>query len=119
MLLNTRHYSTAVDVWSIACIWAEMLLNSQALFPGDCEIDQLFKIFEVLGTPTEETWPGVSQLPDYKPTFPKFHGQGLRKVLGQTLSESGLDLMEKMLTMDPIKRISCKDALEHRYFTEQ
>ena len=119
VLLNTRHYSTAVDVWSIACIWAEMLLNSQALFPGDCEIDQLFKIFEVLGTPTEETWPGVSQLPDYKPSFPKFRGQGLRKVLGPTLSEAGLDLMEKMLTMDPIKRISCKDALEHPYFAEK
>ncbi|CAL6046233.1 Kinase [Hexamita inflata] len=118
VLLNTRHYSTAVDVWSIACIWAEMIMNSQPLFPGDCEIDQLFKIFEVLGTPTDQTWPGITQLPDYKPSFPKFKGVGLKKALGGNLSEAGLDLMASMLEMDPVKRISCKDALKHPYFQE-
>lgn len=118
ILLNTRHYSTAVDVWSIACIWAEMLLDSQALFPGDCEIDELFKIFEVLGTPTEETWPGVTQLPDYKSTFPRFRGLGLARALRGKLDGPGLELLSRMLEMNPVKRASCRDCLGHPYFDD-
>ncbi|CAN6442564.1 unnamed protein product [Victoria cruziana] len=71
ILLGSRHYSTPVDVWSVGCIFAEMV-NRRPLFPGDSEIDELFKIFRVLGTPTEETWPGVTSLPDYKTSFPKW-----------------------------------------------
>jgi serine/threonine protein kinase len=56
---------------SIGCIFVEMI-NHRPLFPGDSEIDQLFKIFRTLGTPTEATWPGVSQLPDFKDTFPQW-----------------------------------------------
>ena len=48
------------------------MINHRPLFPGDSEIDQLFKIFRALGTPTESTWPGVSQLPDFKDTFPQW-----------------------------------------------
>ena len=48
------------------------MINHRPLFPGDSEIDQLFKIFRTLGTPTEATWPGVSQLPDFKDTFPQW-----------------------------------------------
>jgi len=48
------------------------MINHRPLFPGDSEIDQLFKIFRTLGTPTESTWPGVSQLPDFKDTFPQW-----------------------------------------------
>eukprot|EP00703_Trepomonas_sp_PC1_P004885 JAP91721.1 Kinase, CMGC CDK [Trepomonas sp. PC1] len=118
VLLGTRHYSTAVDVWSIACIWAEMLMNSQPLFPGDCEIDQLFKIFQVLGTPNEETWPGVTQLQDYKDSFPNFAGVGLQKKLQDALSEAGIDLMARMLEQDPVKRLSAKECLEHPYWNE-
>ena len=50
ILLGVRHYSTPVDVWSIGCIFAEMI-NGKPLFPGDSEIDELFKIFKILGTP--------------------------------------------------------------------
>ncbi|XP_064975416.1 cell division control protein 2 homolog 1 isoform X3 [Musa acuminata AAA Group] len=71
ILLGSRHYSTPVDVWSIGCIFAEMV-NQRPLFPGDSEIDELFKIFRVLGTPNEETWPGVTSLPDFKSAFPKW-----------------------------------------------
>eukprot|EP01018_Ginkgo_biloba_P020448 Gb_39785 [translate_table: standard] len=71
ILLGSRHYSTPVDVWSVGCIFAEMV-NQRPLFPGDSEIDELFKIFRVLGTPNEETWPGVTSLPDFKSAFPKW-----------------------------------------------
>ncbi|KAH0569649.1 Kinase, CMGC CDK [Spironucleus salmonicida] len=120
ILLNTRHYSTAVDVWSIGCIWCEMLCNSTPLFPGDSEIDQLFKIFEVLGTPgVPGKWESARDLPDFKGNFPNFKGVGLRRILGaERLSENGWDLLEKMLEMDPVARISCKDAMGHCYWGE-
>ena len=123
VLLGTRHYSTAVDVWSIACIWAEMLLGSKPLFAGDSEIDQIFKIFEVLGTPTEQNWPGIEQLPDYKRTFPKFRAVGLATALGVTdagreLGDAGMDLMRRMLEVDPVKRISARECLTHPYFAQ-
>lgn len=56
ILLGARHYSTPVDVWSIGCIFAEMI-NHAPLFPGDSEIDELFRIFRVLGTPDDDMWP--------------------------------------------------------------
>ncbi|KAH8030978.1 hypothetical protein HPB51_012446 [Rhipicephalus microplus] len=68
ILLGASRYSTPVDVWSIECIFE--LLTGKTLFRGDSEIDQLFRIFRVLGTPTTDTWPEVTQLPNYKPTFP-------------------------------------------------
>eukprot|EP01047_Picozoa_sp_COSAG01_P046712 COSAG01_NODE_4407_length_5056_cov_4.859794_7_plen_115_part_00 len=60
---------------SIGTIFAEMVMK-QPLYPGDSEIDELFKIFRTLGTPTEAIWPGVSKLPDFKPTFPKWCVRG-------------------------------------------
>lgn len=116
ILLGSRHYSTSVDVWSVACIWAEMLLKAP-LFPGDSEIDQLFKIFEVLGLPDDNTWPGVTSLPDWKPTFPKFRGKTLKRVIGDRLDDEGFSLLSAMLEMDPVRRISAKAALEHPYFS--
>jgi len=65
ILLGASKYSCPVDIWSIGCIFAEMA-NKRPLFQGDSEIDQLFRIFRVLKTPTEDLWPGVSSLPDYK-----------------------------------------------------
>jgi serine/threonine protein kinase len=57
ILLGSKHYSTAVDMWSLGCIFAEMV-NRHPLFPGDSEIDEIFRIFRILGTPNEEIWPG-------------------------------------------------------------
>lgn len=65
ILLGSKHYATPVDIWSVGCIFAEMV-NGRPLFPGDSEIDELFRVFRNLGTPNEEVWPGVSNLPDFK-----------------------------------------------------
>ena len=67
VLLGSPKYSCPIDMWSIGTIFAEMV-NRRPLFQGDSEIDQLFRIFRVLRTPTEELWPGVTQLPDFKVT---------------------------------------------------
>jgi serine/threonine protein kinase len=115
ILLGSKHYSTPVDMWSVGCIFAE-LVNRKPLFPGDSEIDELYKIFQLLGTPTEETWPGFSALPDYMPTFPHWKARDLREKV--PLCEQGIDLMLKMLTYEPSKRISAKAAMDHPYFDD-
>ncbi|KAF9585381.1 Cyclin-dependent kinase catalytic subunit [Lunasporangiospora selenospora] len=114
ILLGSRHYSTAVDMWAVGCIFAEML-TKKALFPGDSEIDELFKIFKVRGTPTESLWPGVSQLTDWKSTFPTWKPIALKPMF-PSLCDDGLDLMEQMIEYDPARRISAKRALLHPYF---
>ncbi|KAG5578275.1 hypothetical protein H5410_058409 [Solanum commersonii] len=116
ILLGSRHYSTPVDVWSAGCIFAEMV-NQQPLFPGDSEIDELFKIFRVVGTPIEDTWTGVTSLPDYKSTFPKWPPKDLATVV-PNLDTAGFDLLGKMLCLDPSKRITARSALEHEYFKD-
>ncbi|XP_054732710.1 cyclin-dependent kinase 1 [Anastrepha obliqua] len=114
VLLGSQRYSCPVDVWSIGCIFAEMSTR-KPLFQGDSEIDQLFRIFRILKTPTEETWPGVTTLPDYKSTFPCWSTNQLTNQL-KNLNERGIDLIQKMLIYDPVHRISAKDILEHPYF---
>ncbi|PSS03396.1 kinase-like domain-containing protein [Coniella lustricola] len=115
ILLGGRQYSTGVDMWSVGCIFAEMCTR-KALFPGDSEIDEIFKIFRVLGTPTEEIWPGVTSYPDFKASFPKWTRDD--KPLCQNLDSHGLDLLEAMLVYDPAGRLSAKMACNHPYFED-
>lgn len=101
ILLGTKFYATGVDIWSLGCIFAEMVrsehvrvwpefrlikemcgffLNStqiikKPMFPGDSEIDQLYRIFQYMGTPTESVWPGCTLLPDFKSIFPKWEAR--------------------------------------------
>ncbi|XP_065312448.1 cyclin-dependent kinase 2-like [Dermacentor albipictus] len=116
ILLGSRFYSTSVDVWSIGCIFAEMLML-KALFAGDSEIDQLFRIFRTLGTPDENSWPGVTNLPDYKATFPRWEPQSLVNIING-LDADGEDLILKLLIADPDARMPAKRALSHRYFRD-
>jgi cyclin-dependent kinase 2 len=116
ILLGGRQYSTPVDIWSVGCIFAEMA-QKRPLFMGDSEIDQLFKIFKVLGTPNEETFPGIGNLPDFKPTFPKWRPQNLERLV-PNLCDRGVDLLSQMVCYDPAKRISARAALSHPYFQD-
>ena len=116
ILLGATHYSTPVDLWSIGCIFAEMAKGSP-LFPGDSEIDQLFRIFRTKGTPTEQIWPGVGKLPDMKDKFPRWTPQNLARIVSR-LNDKGTDLFSKMLIFSPSKRITASKALRHPYFSE-
>jgi len=119
ILLGCKQYSTPVDIWSIGCIFAE-LVTRMPLFPGDSEIDQLYRIFRCFGTPTEELWPGVSLFKDFKPTFPQWRPVNLIEAVPaiNTLDAPGLDLLKRMLVYEPSKRISARDALKHPFFDE-
>ncbi|KAF2472565.1 Pkinase-domain-containing protein [Lindgomyces ingoldianus] len=108
ILLGGRQYSTGVDMWSVGCIFAEMCTR-KPLFPGDSEIDEIFKIFRILGTPTEGDWPGVTSFPDFKPSFPKWQRTDVANTV-TTLDDLGLDLLEALLVYDPAGRISAKQA---------
>ncbi|KAK2049878.1 Pkinase-domain-containing protein [Colletotrichum caudatum] len=114
ILLGGRQYSTGVDMWSVGCIFAEMCTR-KPLFPGDSEIDEIFKIFRTLGTPTEDVWPGVTSYPDFKSSFPKWI-RDESQPLCTNLDAEGLELLEMMLVYDPASRISAKSACNHPYF---
>uniref|UniRef100_A0A4W4DXN4 cyclin-dependent kinase n=1 Tax=Electrophorus electricus TaxID=8005 RepID=A0A4W4DXN4_ELEEL len=118
LLLGAKEYSTAVDMWSVGCIFGE-LLTQKPLFPGKSEIDQINKIFKDLGSPSEKIWPGYVELPAVKKmTFTDYPYNNLRKRFGALLSDQGFDLMNKFLTYCPAKRISADEALMHEYFQE-
>lgn len=100
LLLGTKFYTMAIDIWSLGCIFAEMVrkfkkipkisilkispnlqITKRPIFHGDSEIDQIFRIFRVLGTPDDKIWPGVTELPDFKAIFPKWEPQRLHEVV--------------------------------------
>ena len=76
------------------------------LFPGDSELQELLHIFKLLGTPTEDTWPGISKLKDWH-EFPQWAPSDLRLTFPQ-LEEAGIDLMQSMFVYNPAERLSVR-----------
>lgn len=113
LLFGSKFYGRGVDLWSVGIILAELLLRAPFL-PGNSDIEQLSRIFTARGTPTEETWPGVSSLPDYIPFQPQ-PGRPLREHFSAA-SDDTLELLEGLLKLDPGARLSARHALAHRYF---
>ncbi|KAI9206201.1 kinase-like domain-containing protein [Polychytrium aggregatum] len=117
LLLGAPYYCGAVDMWSVGCIFAELMIRNPYV-AAETDIGQLTKIFEARGTPTETDWPGVKELPGWalaepKAPIPKPPLLSLFSAAGEDV----LDLLESMLIYDPLKRITANDALAHRYFT--
>lgn len=132
LLLGAHDYTPAIDVWAIGCIYGEMLALSP-LFKGDeikmedkkvvpFQSTQMLRIMELLGTPTEERWPGLKNYPEYYQlsSFEVRYWNNLLPQWYQTVKNrdpQGLDLLMKMLQYDPKSRITAKQALEHVFFT--
>lgn len=141
LLYGARYYSASIDMWSVGCIFAELMLRVP-YFAGDSDIDQLGKIFAALGTPTEANWPGefivvvvikdficlllvlllisscssgLTLLPDYLPFQPST-GTPMRQLF-PTASEDALDLLASLLRFNPATRQSAKETLSHAYFS--
>ncbi|KRX01199.1 Protein kinase-like domain [Pseudocohnilembus persalinus] len=117
VLLGSKHYSTSIDIWSIGCIFIELILL-KPIFPGQNEEDQLKKIFKIMGTPQVDKWPGLADLPNWKEDkFERFAGEDFRKICPQ-LDDLGIDLLQKTLRCNPSERITAKQALDHPYFKD-
>jgi len=116
VLLGSRTYNTSIDIWSAGCIMAEMF-TGRPLFPGTTNEDQLLKIFRLMGTPSERSWPGISSFPEYKPNWPIYATQELRNILPQ-VDGLGLQLLGQMLQMRPEMRCSAQQALAHPWFAD-
>ncbi|KAI3506285.1 hypothetical protein L1887_28642 [Cichorium endivia] len=114
ILVDKKQVTTAVDVWSVGCVFAEMVTR-KPLFPAKTEFNQLAKIFSIMGTPSEETWPGISGIYPYLHVYSNCKPKDLRKLV-PGLEPAGIDLLNKLLYMDPKKRIPAIKALEHEYF---
>ncbi|XP_050074277.1 cyclin-dependent kinase 14 isoform X1 [Anopheles maculipalpis] len=118
VLLGSTEYSTSLDIWGVGCIFVEMI-TGMPTFPGIRDTyDQLDKIFKILGTPTEDTWPGVTHLPGYKLQmlgFFKPRKLGLSFPRLYDINE-GETMATSFLQLNPDNRISADEALRHRYF---
>ncbi|KAL1518247.1 hypothetical protein ABEB36_001896 [Hypothenemus hampei] len=116
LLFGAKQYGICIDIWAVGCILAELLLRVP-LFPGESDLDQLTKIFGVLGSPTEETWPGVKMLSDYMEfkTFPSIPLKSIFTAAGDDL----LDLLEAMLALNPIARKNCTECLKMPFFSNK
>jgi len=117
VLFGAKLYNTSIDMWSAGCIFAELANAGRPLFPGSDVDDQLKRIFKLLGTPTEETWPGMTSLPDYK-TFPLYQPTMTLQQVCPKLSSKGRDLLQRLLICNPALRMSAEDAMTHSYFAD-
>lgn len=116
LLFGARQYNVGVDIWAVGCILAELLLRVPFL-PGDSDLDQLTKIFQALGTPTEENWPDVKLLPDYM-QFKSFPGTPFHHIFTAAPNDL-LQLIEKLLALSPSNRCTCTEALNMPYFSNK
>ncbi|CAJ0586750.1 unnamed protein product, partial [Mesorhabditis spiculigera] len=114
LLYGARSYGVNVDIWAMGCIFAELLLRNP-IFPGESDLDQLIKIYRFLGTPTTEDWPLMESLPDYIPFREPCQRVDLRQVFS-AVSDSAIELLEKMLEFDPLKRWDSDQCLSSVYF---
>ncbi|KAI0233126.1 negative regulator of the PHO system [Massospora cicadina] len=115
VLLGSRNYSTAIDLWSVGCIMAELYLG-RPLFPGLNNDDQLLRIFRLLGTPSEQTWPTVSQYTNWHGNYPYYPPTSIAQAIPTHSDYNALDLIMRFLQYQPQHRLSAHEALEHPYF---
>ena len=117
LFFGDSYYGNKIDIWSIGCVFAELIIG-KPIFKANNELGTLSNIIEIIGCPSEENWPGVSQLPNYLPfTGGEFK---LGKMLEEGgLSKEGIDIVTKMLMLDPKKRPSCEEMLKDEYFKKE
>ena len=114
ILLGEKVYALPVDIWAIGAILIEMSTKHPS-FPGNSEIDELFKIFRVHGTPNTSLWPEALGLYDLNDRFPQWPTLDISK-FAPHLSREGIDLIEGMLCLSPADRLSASECLNHPYF---
>lgn len=115
VLLQSPYYNSATDMWAMGAIMAE-LFTLQPLFPGSSEVDEIYKICSVIGTPDHQTWSeGLRLAASMNYKFPQFKSTDL-SVLIPTASEEAIDLMTSLLSWDPVRRPTASESLRHPFF---
>lgn len=116
LLMGSTDYGREVDIWGVGCLLIELYTKS-AIFQGAEEISQLYKIYEVMGTPTAESWPGIENLPWFEMLKPRIkRSSRFEKDFKTHMTDDSFDLAQKMLLLHPGRRITAEDALKHPYF---
>ena len=117
LLFDSQVYSSAVDMWAAGCVFAELMLRRPWL-PGNNDLEQLSLIFDALGTPTEEQWPGMKSLPTASQVIFKPIAAPTSVSLRQLFrcDADAIDLLQQFLCFDPSRRITAEQALKHEYF---
>lgn len=120
LLLGETQYGPAVDIWSAACVLVE-IFTRHAIFPGDGgEINQLDKIYNVLGTPSRSEWPGITELQWYELLRPSQRiSSTFEEKYRERVSPEAFELLQAMFLYDPANRPTASDVLEHPYFTTE
>lgn len=121
ILLGCSKYSIYVDIWSIGCVFVEMLNNNKPLFRGNSEISQLMNIFMKLGTPNITDWPSVykdCKFFKYPSKYPQWERKPIQSLCSREdlKANGGLDLLNRMFILNPSKRITPKQACKHPFF---
>ena len=116
LLFASRHYTLAVDVWSAGAVLAE-LLSLTPLFPGNNDIDQIYRVFQIMGSPSSQSWPGVDDLPDYKKiSFPNLPSIDLQLLIPHA-STADITFLRTLLILDPMQRVTAQVARDCDYLT--
>jgi CTD kinase subunit alpha len=120
LLLGETQYGPAVDIWSAACVLVE-IFTRHAIFPGNgTEIDQLDKIYAVLGTPNKQEWPNLVDMPWFELLRPGYRKPNVfADKYKDRLTPAGFDLLCALFRYDPARRPTAAEVLEHAYFTTE
>ncbi|KAL0244787.1 hypothetical protein GEMRC1_008869 [Eukaryota sp. GEM-RC1] len=118
IFLGDRSYTNAIDIWSVGCIFAE-LLTGEAVFRSNTDSEAVNKIWDLCGSPANSGWKDVEQLPLFKSFGGSVPKKNRLREHFSNIPQDCLDLLESLLKLDPEQRISAKDALYHHYFTSE
>ncbi|ORX77787.1 Pkinase-domain-containing protein [Basidiobolus meristosporus CBS 931.73] len=115
LLMGEKKYTTAIDMWGVGCVFGE-ILKGKPILPGSSDIDQLDRIFRLCGSPSEDSMPGWRELGGCESikSF-KFYARKLKDEF-ERYGTHAVDLLNKILVLDPKKRLTAREALDHDYF---
>ncbi|VEU22354.1 DEKNAAC103663 [Brettanomyces naardenensis] len=118
LLLGERKYTTAVDMWGMGCVLGEMY-KRKPILEGESDLDQADRIFRLVGSPTEETFPNYEQTNRNNVNVKVNYDRTLEKEYSDIMDEGAIELLSGLLTLDPQRRFNAKKALESRFFTSE